>query len=80
MPKLLMVACGQCVKIALVVGTILSLVNQTPAILHLDFSGEVLVRIGLNYLVPFTVATYSRYSLLRDLEQPGKTFTEVENA
>ncbi len=80
MPRLLVLACRQCFKIALVVGTILSLINQTPAILHLDFNGEVLIRIGFNYLVPFTVATYSRYTLLRDMEQSGKTLTEVENA
>ncbi|WP_025673118.1 nitrate/nitrite transporter NrtS [Salinivibrio socompensis] len=44
-------------KIALVVGTVLNLINQGEA-----FWGEANVRIGhalLNYLVPYCVASYS---------------------
>jgi len=52
--------------VSLVVGTILSLINQTPSIINLDFSFEVVVRIFLNYLVLFLVASYSRWSQLRE--------------
>ena len=58
--------CIKSVKVALVVGTILSLINQTNAILHLNFTGEVLVRVVMNYLVPFSVSTYSRMAIIRE--------------
>jgi hypothetical protein len=45
--------------IALVVGLILSLVNQLDVILSGDLSGRVLLKIFFNFLVPFTVASVS---------------------
>ena len=53
-------------RVALVVGTILTLINQTSAVIHLDFNTEAVVRTVLNYLVPFSVSTYSRLALLRE--------------
>ncbi|MEQ1755908.1 MAG: nitrate/nitrite transporter NrtS [Micropepsaceae bacterium] len=50
-------------RIALVVGTILNIINQSDAILahaHLNW-----VRCLLTYLVPFAVATYSAYRAYR---------------
>ncbi len=66
MQETFMECCKKSVKVALVVGTILSLINQTPAILHLSFTGEDLVRIAMNYLVPFSVSTYSRMALIKE--------------
>jgi hypothetical protein len=43
-------------KVSLVVGTILCLINGT-------YTGGEPWRIALNYLVPFSVATYSRMAL-----------------
>jgi len=44
-------------RVSLLVGTLLNLVNQGPALLaHTGISWP---RIALNYLVPFCVATYS---------------------
>lgn len=48
------------VKISLVVGTILSLINQYDVIFSGDFAERDVFRILLNYLVPFCVATISR--------------------
>lgn len=52
-------------KIALVVGIILSLINQYDFI----FSGNIDlghgVRIIMNFIVPFSVATYSRLQFIR---------------
>ncbi len=62
-------ACNQAVKVALVVGTILTLINQTSMVIHLDFNTEAVVRTVLNYLVPFSVSTYSRLALLRELQR-----------
>lgn len=50
-------------KVALVVGTVLCLINGT-------YRDGSLARVALNYLVPFVVATYSRLSLLRSLASP----------
>lgn len=47
-------------KIALVVGTILSVINQYDSILTWTYSGKDFLRIFLNYLVPFCVASISR--------------------
>lgn len=49
--------CKNAIKVALVVGTLLNLINQWDAI-----TGEAPWRFGLallNYLVPFSVASYS---------------------
>lgn len=43
-------------RVALVVGTALNLVNQGPAILH---GGEVSwMQVALNYLLPYCVSSY----------------------
>jgi hypothetical protein len=49
--------------VALLVGTILNLINQGPEML----SGEwpVLWKLGLTYLVPFLVASYGSYAAFR---------------
>ncbi len=49
-------------KVAVVVGTTLCLVNHT-------FTSGPWYRVGLNYLVPFAVSTWSRVSLLRAIER-----------
>ena len=49
--------------VALVVGTILNVINQIDAIL---ISGEVnFIKLGLTYCVPFFVASYGSYNALR---------------
>lgn len=47
-------------RTALVVGTVLCIVNET-------FSQGSPARIAMNYVVPFLVASYSRLSLLRGI-------------
>lgn len=44
------------VKIALVVGTILTLINQADVILGGDAETLTWVKVGLNYCVPFVVS------------------------
>jgi hypothetical protein len=43
-------------KIALVVGTILTLINQADVIIGGDASAITWVKVGLNYCVPFVVS------------------------
>jgi hypothetical protein len=44
------------VRIALVVGTILTLINQADVILGGDATGLTAIKVGLNYCVPFVVS------------------------
>jgi len=54
---------------ALVVGSILSIINQGSHILSLSLTKTDLLRIFCNFLVPFLVATYSRASLINELNE-----------
>jgi low temperature requirement protein LtrA len=51
------VARGRCIRIALVVGTILVLVNQGDALVHGQLSALLAVKLALDYLVPFVVSS-----------------------
>lgn len=53
-------------KVALVVGTLLSVINQTAFCLNPCFDMAAMSRIGLNFLVPFCVSSYARYSFCKD--------------
>ena len=46
-------------KVALVVGTLLALINHGGALLRMSLTGENVAQILLTYLVPYCVATYS---------------------
>ena len=47
------------IVVALVVGTILCIINQGDVILSGHLTAFVVAKIGLTYLVPFSVSTYS---------------------
>lgn len=44
-------------RVALVVGTLLSLVNQSGVILHETFSAKVVAQIAANYAIPYVVSS-----------------------
>lgn len=46
-------------KVALLVGSVLALINHGPAMMRLMLSFENICQILLTYLVPYTVSTYS---------------------
>jgi hypothetical protein len=46
-------------KIALVVGTVLNLINQFNPIINLDYTQFNLIKGTITYLVPFLVSIYS---------------------
>ncbi len=52
-------------RIALVVGTVLALINHGDRILSGSLDASALARIALTYLVPFVVATWSAVQALR---------------
>jgi hypothetical protein len=57
------------IRIALVVGTILSLINQAGVIFGGDATTVTWVRVGANYLVPFCVSSAGFLSATR--RSPG---------
>jgi len=63
--------CKKSVKVSLIVGTILSAINQGGMILNHTFTSKDLIRIILNYLIPLAVATYARLALIKELEKKG---------
>jgi len=72
--------CVDAVKVSVVVGTTLSLINQTNQILNFSFTKQALLRIFLNFLVPFLVASYARYSLLFEQYKNGDEDKKSSNA
>jgi len=50
---------GRAITVALVVGTILVAINQGDVVLSGHLTALVVAKIGLTYLVPFSVSTYS---------------------
>lgn len=53
------------VKVALLVGTILVLINHGGTLLQGSFSGKKLFQIVLTYLVPYVVSTYVSVETVR---------------
>jgi len=47
------------VKLALIVGTILGLINHGPDIINNTLTSEQIIQILITYLVPYSVSTYS---------------------
>ena len=66
------------VKVALVVGTLLALINHGSSLLVAEVSATQWLQIGLTYLVPYCVSTYSSVTTLRNqslelAEKPAQT-------
>ncbi len=59
-------------KVALLVGTVLSAVNQGAAMMsgHIGVAG--VIRVAVNYLVPFTVASISYLAPFRRPRDPAR--------
>ncbi len=52
-------------KVAVVVGTILALINHGPSIVSLSLTTQQLYQIVLTYAVPYAVSSYSALSIYR---------------
>jgi len=62
---------SRCVPIAVVVGTLLSLVNQGGVILAGDARLVTWARVGFNYLVPFCVSSAGFFASQRAVWRSG---------
>ncbi|MDQ3987292.1 MAG: nitrate/nitrite transporter NrtS [Actinomycetota bacterium] len=58
---------SRCVPIALVIGTLLSLVNQGSVIFGGDATAVTWVRVSVNFIVPFCVSSAGYFSSQRAL-------------
>lgn len=50
-------------KVALVVGTLLTLINHGPTLFEYQLTSRHYLQIALTYLVPYLVSTYSAVSV-----------------
>ncbi len=50
---------ARALKVSLVVGTALNLINQGESLIAVDFANLHFVKLGLTYLVPYGVTTYT---------------------
>lgn len=62
-------------KTALVVGTTLSLINQSQVVFSGAFHIQDLLKIGMNFTVPFLVASYSQRVCIRKIQKISSTET-----
>lgn len=53
-------------RVAVVVGIVLGLLNHGDAVLTGTMSGMQLLKIGLTFLVPYSVSTYSSVLAIRE--------------
>jgi hypothetical protein len=53
------------IRVALVVGAVLFVINQLDVVLRGDLSGLVAAKIALTFLVPYAVSTYSALQVNR---------------
>ncbi len=56
------------VGVAAIVGPVLTVINQPEALLRLDFTPRVLMKIALTLLVPYAVSSYSSAQALMEAE------------
>lgn len=70
LPKSELVICYRVsLKVALVVGTILSVINHYEVLLNGFESYKQVIKLFLNYIVPFSVSIYSQIHILKQQYQ-----------
>ena len=57
---------ARALRVSLVVGSILVLINHHDALLSGNITSKLVIKILLTYLVPFSVSSYSSYRALQD--------------
>ncbi len=58
-------------KVASIVGPILTVINQYDLLLNLDFSARLGFKVALTFLVPYSVSSYSSARAYMDKERPA---------
>lgn len=60
------------IKVAVIVGTILALINHGEKILNMALSNQDLFKIVLTYIVPYSVSTWSAVGAIKANALSGK--------
>ncbi len=60
------------IKVSMIVGTLLVIINHLPYLWRGDVSWFRWFQIGLTYVVPYCVATWSSVSALLEAQQRGE--------
>ena len=60
-------------KVAGIVGPVLTVINQYDLLLNLDFSPRLCFKIALTFLVPYSVSSYSSARAYMDQENPAQS-------
>lgn len=66
------------IKVALVVGTILFLINHYDELYYMTLNSTNIFQIGLTYLVPYLVATFGSASQARHIELNEKVKNKTD--
>jgi hypothetical protein len=64
---------SRCIPIALLVGTLLSLINQGSVIFGGHATDATWIRVGMNFLVPFCVSSSGFYASQRAMWRASRT-------
>ena len=65
-------------KVSLVVGTTLNLINQGDTLLELDIDDLNLLKFSLTYLVPYSVTTYTATTLKIEFQAGTRAVIEAD--
>ena len=65
------------IKVSIVVGTLLVFINHVPALWSGDYNRFRVFQIGLTYVVPYCVATWSSVAALLEKEKSAQS-TEAD--
>ena len=65
-------------KVALIVGTALNLINQGEVLLSLNFATLNLIKFFLTYAVPYSVTTYTAVSLKLEFQIGTKSTVDAD--
>ena len=69
---------NRAIKVSLIVGTALNLINQGGAIIELDFQSVNILKLLLTYLVPYSVTTYTATAMKVEFQIGTKAVREAD--
>jgi len=69
---------SRAIKVSLIVGTALNLINQGSSLLSLDLAHLSLVKFTLTYLVPYSVTTYTATAMKVEFQIGTKAVIQAD--
>jgi len=69
---------NRALKVALIVGTTLNLINQGEALVTFDLINLNLLKLALTYLVPYSVTTYTAVAMKVEFQIGTKAIIETD--